>query len=58
MRTEGRCPPEIETSPTPGSCDSFGTSRLSTTSSTSVSFIVFEVTPSVRIGASAGLTLA
>ena len=27
-------------------------------SSTSVSFIVFEATPSVRIGASAGLTLA
>ena len=43
MRTAGRCPPEIETSPTPGSCDNFGTSRVSMMSSTSVSFIDSEV---------------
>ena len=39
-------------------CDNFGTRRVSMMSSTSVSFIESEATPSVRIGASAGLTLA
>src|ERR1700743_2359276 len=58
MRTAGRCPPERLTRPTPGSCEIFCARRVSTKSSTSVSFIVFDVRPSARIGAWAGLSLA
>ncbi len=58
MRTAGRWPPLMLTSPTPGSWEIFCASRVSTKSSTCVSGIVFDVSPSVRIGASAGFTLA
>jgi microcompartment protein CcmL/EutN len=46
------------TSPTPASCEIFCASSVSARFSTSVSGSVAEVTASVRIGASAGLTLA
>ena len=59
MRTLGRWPPEIVTSPTPASCDIFGASAplddafdIGQLAASSTS------TPSVRMGASAGLTLA
>jgi hypothetical protein len=58
MRTAGRWPPLILTSPTPLNCEIFCTRRVSARSSTWVSGIVFEVSARVRIGASAGLTLA
>jgi len=46
------------TSPTPFSCEIFCARRVSLKSSRSVSDMLFEVTASVRIGASAGLILA
>ncbi|MGY3445870.1 hypothetical protein ACVW17_005871 [Bradyrhizobium sp. USDA 4473] len=58
IRTAGRWPPLMLTRPTPGSCEIFCASLVSTKSCTWVSGMVFEVRPSVRIGASAGLTLA
>jgi hypothetical protein len=58
MRTAGRWPPLMLTRPTPGCCEIFCASRVSARSSTWVSGIVFEVSARVRIGASAGLTLA
>ncbi len=58
IRTAGRCPPLMLTSPTPGCCEIFCASRVFATSSTCVSGKVFEVSANVRIGASAGLTLA
>jgi hypothetical protein len=57
-RTAGRCPPLTLTRPTPVSCEIFCASRVSLKSSRSVSAMVFDVTAMVRIGASAGLTLA
>ncbi len=57
MRTAGRCPPLMLTRPMPGSCDSFCATRVSTMSSSLGSGSVLEVMASVRIGASAGLTL-
>ena len=45
------------TSPTPGSCAIFWASRVSARSSTRGSGSVLEVSASVRIGVSAGLTL-
>jgi hypothetical protein len=57
MRTAGFCPPLIETSPTPGSCAIFCARRVSAKSSTFESGRVFDVSASVRIGASAGLVL-
>jgi hypothetical protein len=56
-RTALRCPPESVTSPTPGTCEIFCARRVSTRFCTWVSFIVFDVMPSVRMGASAGFTL-
>ncbi len=58
MRTAGRWPPEMLTRPTPGICEIFDASRWSAMSSTSVRGMELEVTPMVRIGASAGLILA
>src|SRR5262252_7554092 len=58
MRTAGRCPPLMLTRPTPGNCEIFCARRVSARSSTWVSGIVLEVNAKVRIGASAGLTLA
>ena len=58
MRTAGRWPPLMLTSPTPGSWEIFCARRVSAKSSTCVSGMVFDVIASVRIGASAGLTLA
>ena len=57
MRTAGFWPPEIETSPTPGSCEIFWARRVSAKSSTFESGSVFDVSASVRIGASAGFVL-
>ena len=57
-RTEGRWPPEMLTTPTPGSCAIFWARRVKLKSSASMRFKVFEVTASVMIGASAGLNLA
>ena len=56
-RTAGRCPPDSDTRPTPGTCEIRCASRVSTRFWTCVIFIVGEVMPSVRIGASAGFTL-
>ena len=58
MRTAGRCPPLMLTSPTPLSCEIFWARLVSLISSSVVSGSVFDVTAMVRIGASAGLTLA
>ena len=58
IRIDCRWPPPMLTSPTPGNCEIFCASRVSARSSTAVSGNVFEVSASVRIGASAGLTLA
>ena len=58
MRTAGRWPPLMLTRPTPGSWEIFCASLVSARSSTWVSGSVFEVSASVMIGASAGLTLA
>src|SRR5262249_61958202 len=57
MRTAGLCPPLMETSPTPVSCEIFCESMVSARSSTFVSGKLSEVKASVRMGASAGLTL-
>jgi hypothetical protein len=56
-RTAGRCPPLMLTRPTPGSWAIFWASRVSARSSTWGSGKVAEVSPSVRIGVSAGFTL-
>src|SRR4051812_27053668 len=58
MRTAGFWPPEMVTSPTPGSCEILGARRVSAKSSTEDSGIELEVSPSVRMGASAGVGLA
>ncbi len=58
MRTAGFWPPAMETSPTPESCEIFCASTVSARSSTFVSGRLLEVSESVRIGASAGFTLA
>ncbi len=58
MRTAGFCPPLMVTRPTPGSCEIFWASRVSASSCTSGSGSVSERSARVRIGASAGLTLA
>ena len=58
MRTAGRCPPLMLTSPTPGSWLIFCASRVSARSSTCVSGRWSLVSASVRIGVSAGLVLA
>ena len=57
IRTAGRCPPVMLTSPTPGSWEIFCANRVSTKSSTWDNGKIFELTAKVRIGASAGLTL-
>jgi hypothetical protein len=57
MRTAGFWPPLSVTSPTPGSCEIFGTRRVSARSWTVDSGSVSDVSASVRIGASAGFTL-
>jgi hypothetical protein len=56
-RTAWRWPPESVTRPTPGTCEIFCARRVSTRFCTCVIFIVFDVMPKVRIGASAGFTL-
>ena len=56
-RTAGFCPPEMDTRPTPGSCEIFWANRVSAKSSTRERAIVFDVSASVRIGASAGFVL-
>ena len=58
MRTAGPLAAADADQADAGSCEIFCASRVSPRSSTSVSGIVLEVTASVRIGASAGLTLA
>ena len=58
IRIAGFCPPARPTSPTPETWLIFCASRVSTSDCTWVSGIVLEVIASVRIGASAGLTLA
>ena len=50
-------PPLILTSPTPGTCEIFCARRVSAKSCTCESGSVFELSASVRIGASAGLDL-
>ena len=57
MRTAGRWPPLMLTSPTPGSCEIFCAMRVSARSSSFGSGSVCEVSASVMIGVSAGLTL-
>ncbi|CAB5723950.1 Uncharacterised protein [Delftia tsuruhatensis] len=57
MRTAGRRPPAMATRPTPLTCESLGASRFSTRSLTRITGSVGEVMASVRMGASAGLTL-
>src|SRR5262249_59555966 len=54
----GGGPPLMLTRPTPGNCEIFCASRVSARSSTWINGSVFEVSAKVRIGASAGLTLA
>jgi hypothetical protein len=56
-RTAGRCPPASVTKPTPEICESFCARRVSARFWISGSGIVCDASPSVRIGASAGLTL-
>ena len=56
-RLEVDRPPESVTRPTPGTCEIFCASRVSTRFCTWTMRMVFEVMPSVRIGASAGFTL-
>ncbi len=58
IRTDGRWPVLIRTRPTPGICDIFCANRVSAISATSGSGSVFDVSASVRIGASAGFTFA
>src|ERR1700687_4459086 len=57
IRTAGFCPPLIETSPTPGSCEIFCANEVSARSSTLDKGRESEVSARVKIGASAGLTL-
>ena len=57
MRTAGFWPPLIETMPTPLSCEIFCASVVSAKSSILESGRLSDVSASVRIGASAGLTL-
>ncbi len=57
-RTAGTWPPLMLTSPTPGCCEIFCASLVCPMSSTWVSGSVSEVSARVRIGASAGFTLA
>ena len=57
MRTAGRWPPLILTSPTPGSCEIFCAIRVSARSSSFGSGSVCDDSASVMIGVSAGLTL-
>ncbi len=57
MRTAGRWPPLMVTRPTPWICEIFCATRVSTRSCSLGSGSVSEVIASVRIGASAGLTL-
>ncbi|MCY1540959.1 hypothetical protein D9M68_766280 [compost metagenome] len=56
-RTAGRCPPATLTRPTPGICDSFCATRVSTRSRTCGKGMVGEVIASVSTAASAGFTL-
>ncbi|NHH80489.1 hypothetical protein DRA46_02573 [Burkholderia gladioli] len=58
IRTAGRLPPDRLTRPTPETCEIFIARRVSVRSCTCESGSVLEVIASVRIGASAGLTLA
>ncbi len=58
MRTAGRCPPESVTRPTPVTWLIFCASRVFTRFCTSVSGMVSLLTARVRMGESAGLTLA
>jgi hypothetical protein len=57
IRTAGFWPPWMLTSPTPVTCEIFCARRVSAKSSTCESGIVFDVSASVMIGASAGLVL-
>ena len=57
MRTAGFCPPLMLTSPTPGNCEIFCAKVVSARSSTCGSGMLSDVMASVRMGASAGLTL-
>jgi hypothetical protein len=57
MRTAGFWPPAMETRPTPVSWEIFCARMVSARSSTLLSWTVLEVRASVRMGASAGLTL-
>ncbi|MNL30019.1 hypothetical protein D3C87_1517310 [compost metagenome] len=57
MRTAGRCPPLMVTSPTPWICEILAPTRVSTMSCSLGRGRVSEVIASVMIGASAGLTL-
>ena len=57
-RTAGFCPPLMETSPTPGSCEIFCAKRVSAKSSTFERGMESEVRARVRIGASAGFVFA
>ena len=57
MRTAGRRPPAMATSPTPGTSESLGASRFSTRSCTRITGSEGEVIASVSTGASAGFTL-
>src|SRR5262245_8282696 len=57
IRTAGRWPPLMLTRPTPGSWEIFCAMRVSARSSSFGRGIVGDVSASVRIGASAGLTL-
>ncbi len=54
----GRTPPCTDTRPTPETCESCGAISVSARSLKSRSVAVFERSVSVRIGVSAGLTLA
>ena len=57
IRTAGFWPPEMETRPTPGSCEILGARRVSARSSTFDSGMVLEVSARVTMGVSAGLVL-
>ena len=57
MRTAGRWPPAMLTSPTPSTCESLGARRFSARSCSLITGSEGEVTAMVNTGASAGLTL-
>ena len=57
IRTAGRCPPPILTSPTPEICEIFCASRVSTKSWICAKGRLSETMAKLMIGASAGLTL-